>query len=263
LSFLRYPEVLTRSRRLYLKTLTRQTCQRAKRIIAISQSTAQDLVELLGVDGSKIDIAYPGVSPQFSPLPTESVTEFRQKKQLPDHFFLFVGTLEPRKNLPMLLRAYAQLSAAERQATHLILGGGKGWLYAEIFATIERLGLAETVHLPGYIPAEELIYWYNAADALVYPALYEGFGIPVVEALACGKPVLTSNISSLPEAGGAVSVLLPPADEGAWTQALRQTISTNSSNTEINARQAWAQSFTWQKTAQQTLATYRQVLATL
>jgi glycosyltransferase involved in cell wall biosynthesis len=143
-----------------------------------------------------------------------------------------------------------------------VLGGGKGWLYHEIFATIERLGLSETVHIPGYIPVEELIYWYNAADAFVYPALYEGFGIPVLEALACGKPVLTSNASSLPEAGGKVSVLLPPSDENAWTTALRQTIQ-NPNPANAPARQEWARTFTWNQTAQQTLNTYRQVLANL
>jgi glycosyltransferase involved in cell wall biosynthesis len=260
LSFIRYPEVLTRTRRLYLHHLTQRTCQQARRVIAISQSTAHDLTELLGIDPSKIDVAYPGVSSAFQPLPADEVAIFRHKKSLPARFFLFLGTLEPRKNLPMLIRAYGQLSADERMTCHLVIGGGKGWLYQEIFDTIEGLNLSDTVHVPGYIPIDELAWWYNAAHAFVYPALFEGFGIPIVEALACGRPVLASNISSLPEATGPHAVLLPPHDENAWTEALRQAITAPDTNELQTTRRAWASAFTWRRTAEQTLASYRHIL---
>jgi glycosyltransferase involved in cell wall biosynthesis len=255
LSFLRFPEILTRTRRLYLKTFTRSTCNRATRVIAISQSTADDLAELYRIPPAKIDIAYPGVSEEFHRVPEAQIAEFRQQRKLPERFFLYIGTLEPRKNLPMLIRAYAGLTQSERDAYHLVLGGGKGWFYEEIFDTIARLNLTETVHTPGFIPSDELVMWYNAAHAFVYPALYEGFGMPIVEALACGKPVIASNTSSMCEAGGKVSVLIPPDDEQAWTDALRTAIYDNNQDTE--ARQRWARTFSWQRTARQTVESYR------
>lgn len=257
LSFLHYPEVLSRSRRLYLSRFTAHTCQRATRIIAISQSTADDLVRTMKISPEKIDIAYPGVSDAFQPLPPADIDAFRTRENLPSRFLLFLGTLEPRKNLQTLLQAYAQLTPDERQACHLVLAGGKGWFYDEIFATIARLNLTETVHTPGYIAAESLVHWYNAATAFVYPAIYEGFGMPIVEALACGTPVIAANSSSLPEAGGAVSVLVPPDDELAWTEAIRDVLDKNDSNEARQNRQTWAARFNWQQTARDTAESYR------
>jgi glycosyltransferase involved in cell wall biosynthesis len=261
LGFVRFPEILTAARRRYLTTFTRFTCQRATRVIAISQSTADDLITLMGIDPAKIDIAYPGVSDGFQPLPEDEIETFRRQQGLPDRFFLFLGTLEPRKNLPMLLRAYAQLTQSDRDAVHLVLGGGKGWLYDEIFETIARLRLEDTVLTPGYIAGDELAMWYNAAEALVIPSLFEGFGIPIVEALACGLPVLAADNSSLPEAAGGVSVLLPPHDEVAWTQALAARIHGQPFVSTRQERIEWAKTFTWQRTACQTVESYHRALS--
>jgi glycosyltransferase involved in cell wall biosynthesis len=253
--------VLSTFRRQYLQHFTRSSCQRATRIIAISESTAQDIVEHWGIPREKIDVTLLGVSPEFRPLSEGDVEGFRQQKGLPKRFLFFVGTLEPRKNLPMLIRAYGNLPKDVRQEVHLVLGGGKGWLYEEIFETIERLNLGDTVHTPGYIPAEELALWYNAADALVYPTVYEGFGFPVIEAMACGKPVLVSDSSSLPEVAGDVGTSLPPDDESAWTQALSNIILDEKSRKEQKPRlEAWASKFTWQRTAHQTIESYHKAL---
>lgn len=261
LSFMRFPEVLTTFRRNYLQRFTRSSCQRATRIIAISESTAQDMVEYWGISRDKIDVTLLGVSPEFQPLPENDIETFREKKGLPKRFLFFVGTLEPRKNLPMLIRAYGNLLQDVREEVHLVLGGGKGWLYDEIFETIERLNLNDTVHTPGYIPAEELALWYNAADALVYPTIYEGFGFPVIEAMACGKPVLVSNSSSLPEVVGDVGTLLPPDDESAWTQALSKLILDDEGRLGQKSNlEAWASQFTWQRTARQTIESYQKAL---
>lgn len=261
LSFVRYPEVLSTLRRRYLQTFTRESCQRATRIIAISESTADDLVKLWGIRREKIDVAPPGVSPEFRPLPPDQIETFRQKAKLPPRFLLFLGTLEPRKNLPMLLRAYARLPEDRRNEMHLILGGGQGWMTEAIFATIAQHQLEKTVHLPGYIAPEDLIFWYNAAEALVYPALYEGFGIPILEALACGKPVLVSRSSSLPEAAGEVGILLPPDDENAWTDAIQTLIDTPPTPAIFQPQaSAWAAQFTWERTARITLESYHRTL---
>ncbi len=262
LSFIRYPQVLSGARRKYLQLFTQSTCERAARVIAISESTASDLVELMGIPRGKIDVAVPGISRDFCPLSADEVETFRRKNNLPERFLFFLGTLEPRKNLPMLLRAYAQLPKSDREAVHLILGGGKGWMYDEIFATIAQHELADTVHVPGFVDAEALVWWYNAAEAFVYPTLFEGFGIPIVEAMACGTPVIASNTSSLPEAAGEAGVLLPPDDESAWTQALSRMIHDAEWRAERSRLgQTWAANFSWERTAQQTLESYQQVLS--
>ncbi|NLX10844.1 MAG: glycosyltransferase family 4 protein [Chloroflexi bacterium] len=261
LSFVHYPQVLPAARRLYLRLLTRWSCQRAQRVIAISESTARDVAVTFGLPASKIDVAVPGVGAQFRPLPPDTIADFRQQKGLPERFLLFVGTLEPRKNLPVLLRAYAGLPAQDRARVHLVLAGGKGWMFEEIFRTIEAHDLGGTVHLSGYVPAEELPLWYNAAEAFVYPSLFEGFGLPVVEAMACGVPVLVSDVSSLPEAAGDTGYLLPPHDPAAWTAALARAIQDAGWRAGAGQRgRERAARFTWDHTARATVASYRRAL---
>ena len=261
LSFIHTPDVLPTSRRLYLGLFTRLSCQRARRVIAISESTARDVATQFGILRDKIDVALPGVTERFHPLPADEVAAFRQRAGLPERFLLFVGTLEPRKNLPVLLRAYAQLPPADRASVHLVLAGGKGWMYDEIFQTIERHGLSETVHLPGYIDDADLPLWYNAAEMLVYPSVFEGFGLPVIEAMACGTPVAVAESSSLPEAAGDTGYRLPPDDPGAWAEALAHVIHDPVWRAEAGARaRARAAGFTWANTAAQTVASYRRAL---
>lgn len=258
LSFLHYPQLLTPARRLYLRLFTRLTCQRARRVIGISHSTAQDMVASLNIASDKVDVAAPGYDPAvFRPLPTETVAAFRQQKGLPERFWLFIGTLEPRKNLLTLLEAYARLP----HRLPLILGGGKGWLYDEIFATIERHQLQDSVRWLGYIPAAELPLWYNSAEVFVFPSVFEGFGLPVLEAMACGTPVMISDASSLPEVAGEAGQKLPPHDITAWSDALNRAM--NDSNWRDQASQRGlveAQRYSWQTTAQQTLRSYEWAL---
>lgn len=262
LSFVHYPALLPAARRLYLRLFTRRSCQHARRVIAISQSTADDLTTTFGIPASKIDVAVPGVGDQFKPLPRPEIEEFRRRKGLPDRFLLFLGTLEPRKNLPVLLRAYAQLPAGDRAAVSLVLAGGQGWMVDDIFRTIEAYNLGTSVHLPGYVSAEELPLWYNSAEALVYPSVFEGFGMPVVEAMACGKPVLVSDVSSLPEAAGDTGYRLPPEDVTAWASALAHVIHDATWREEAGEKsRAHAVRFTWTETAVRTIASYRRALA--
>src|SRR5690606_28001569 len=261
LSFVRFPERLPAARRLYLRLLTRRSCHTARRVIAISRSTAADLTAIFGVPADRIDVAVPGVSEVFAPLPRDQVEVFRQRAGLPPRFFLYLGTLEPRKNLPLLLRAYAALPAAEREAVHLVLAGGRGWLMDEIEQTLAARDRAATGHRPGYIPAEDLPLWYNAAEAFVYPSVFEGFGLPVLEAMACGTPVLVADTSSLPEAAGDAGRCLPPHDEAAWTDALAQAMHDSAWRAEASERgRARARQFTWARTAVQTVASYRRAL---
>jgi glycosyltransferase involved in cell wall biosynthesis len=191
LSFLFYPQGFRTLNRLYLKLFTRWSVQRARRIIAVSESTKRDLVQHYGISPARIDVVYNGVDPSFRLLPAAEVAAFKAERGLPDRFILFVGTLEPRKNVVRLIESYAHLPKARPP---LMLVGGRGWLYDKIFARVEALNLADEIRFVGYIPAEDLCLWYNAADLFVYPSLYEGFGLPPLEAMACGTPVVTSMV---------------------------------------------------------------------
>lgn len=261
LSFLRYPARLPAARRMYLQTLTGRSCRHARRVIAISESTADDIHHMLGVPREHIDVAVPGVGDQYKPLPERHIAAFRSRMGLPERFLMHLGTLEPRKNLPLLLQAYAGLPRSLRDNAPLVLVGGKGWGLEEIRANIVRLGLEYHVRLEGYAPDEDLPLWYNAATALTYPSVYEGWGIPVVEALACGTPALVSDTSSLPEAAGDAGLRLPPRDAGAWTDGLRQALEDTAwqkDAAEKGLRHAAA--FSWEKTARATAACYRRAL---
>lgn len=257
LSFIRYPARLPAARRLYLRFFTELSCKRAKIVLAVSHSTAQDVRTLLHVAPEKIVVAHEGYdTAQHRLLPEQEVSVFRQQKNLPPRFWLFVGTLEPRKNLPVLLEAYAQLPTSERLP--LVLAGGKGWDYAPIFATIERHQLQDWVSLPGFVPTQELALWYNAAEAFIYPSVFEGFGLPVLEAMACGTPVITSNVSSLPEIAADAGVCLPPDDIAAWTESLHRAATDAAWREQARAAGLEAaKKFRWETHAKLTIASYQ------
>lgn len=261
LSFLRFPERLSPARRLYLRHMTALTCARARRVLAISQCTADDLAALLGVPASKIDVSPLGYDKAvFRPLPPAELERFRREQQLPERFWLYVGTLEPRKNLTTLLEAYGRLSKAERLP--LILGGGIGWQGQAILAEIGQLGLGDSVTHIGFIPAAELPFWYNSAEAFVFPSVFEGFGLPVLEAMACATPVATSDAAALKEVAGSAGKCLPANDIDAWAAALKR----------IKTDDAWRESarvegldraklFSWERTAELTVGSYRKALS--
>ncbi len=261
LSFRLMPERFAQrpAQRLYLSTLTAHACRRARRVIAISESAKADVIRLFNIAADKVDVACPGVDPAFRPLPTAEVEAFRITKGLPEKFILYLGTLEPRKNLVSLIRAFANLHA-KRQILNLklILAGAKGWLYEDLFQLVHELNLISDVFFPGYVPADELVWWYNAAAAFAYPSSYEGFGMPVLEALACGRPVVTSNVSSLPEAGGDVALGVPPNDVEALTGALARALELTPE--QLARGPAHAARFTWPATAAHTVASYRRAL---
>ncbi len=259
LSFLRYPQFFRRGNRLYLRTLTGVACRRAAAVIALSKHTAQEVHRLLGIPESRIFTVYPGVAPRFRRLPAEQVTRFRQERGLPDRFILYLGTLEPRKNLIRLVRAFSRLRDPD---LHLVLAGAKGWFYESVFAEVERLGLGARVHFAGYVPAEEQAFWYNAAHAFAYVSVYEGFGMPVLEALACGIPTVTSTTTSLPEAGGPGVMLVSPDDEVALADALNNVLNDASARDALQeAGLRHVAGFTWEKAARQTADVYHLALA--
>jgi glycosyltransferase involved in cell wall biosynthesis len=207
---------------------------------------------------TKVEVVYNGVDPSFRPLPADEVGAFRRERGLPDRFILFVGTLEPRKNVARLVEAYARLP--ERRPA-LVLVGGKGWLYDEIFGRVEALNLSREIHCAGYVPADDLPWWYNAAELFVYPSLYEGFGLPPLEAMACGTPVVTSTASSLPEVVGSAGLMVDPTEIEELTTAMERMLKDRDMRQQMRAAGlAQAQRFSWVETARRTVETYRRAL---
>ena len=259
LSFRRLPDRFPAAQRLYLSTITRLSCRRARRVVAISEATRRDVTKLLGVPRERIDLAYPGVDARFRPLPAEEVRAFRERLGLPERFILYLGTLEPRKNLPALVEAFALLRR-DQPDLHLVLAGARGWWYHSLLRMISESNLGDRVHLPGFVPAEDLPSWYNAAAAFAYPSSFEGFGLPVAEALACGRPTVTSDVSSLPEAGGDVALRIPPGDPIALAAALERALTPAEAERARIAGPAHAQTFTWEAAAASLRETYRRAL---
>ncbi|MGC8837738.1 MAG: glycosyltransferase family 4 protein [Anaerolineae bacterium] len=260
LSFLRFPEAFRPWNRLYLTLFTRLSVRRARRVIAISQHTKRDLIRWLGTPEEKVDVAPCGVGEAFRPLPREQVEAFRKAKGLPPQFFLFVGTLEPRKNLPAALKALRYLLDAGH-APYLVVVGGRGWGYAEALQSIDRLGLVDHVRLVGFVPTDELVLWYNAATALVYPSLYEGFGMPPLEAMACGLPVVASDRGALPEVVDEAGLLVDPTAPDQLAEALAQVGRDADLRASLRERGlARAQEASWRRTAQETIHAYDKAL---
>lgn len=260
LSFIRYPRLFRPANRLYLRLFTRLSVRRARRIIAVSVHTAEETVRLLGVAREKVRVVYHGVDPIFRPLPPEDVAAFRASRGLPDRFVLFVGTLEPRKNLVRLIEAFARSRADA--GTVLVLAGARGWYDEEIFATVERLGLSARVRFPGYVPNDELPFWYNAAYLFAYPSLYEGFGLPVLEAQACGTPVLTSSASALPEAAGDGALMVDPHNVEAIADGLHRLLTDETLRGVLRQRGLeHAARFSWPRTAADTVTVYQEAIA--
>ena len=262
LSFALFPELFRGPNQTYLRTFTRLSVKRACRVIAISDHTRHDVNRLYGVPLDRIDVAYPGVDVRFQPMPHDAVEAFRRKHNLPDRFFLYLGTLEPRKNLSRLIDAFAWLTAAHPKARlQLILVGGKGWMYEELFAKVRSLGLEERVRFAGFAPDEDLPLWYSAATALVYPSTYEGFGMPPLEAMACGTPVVASNAASLPEVVGDAALTIEPEDVSGLAGAMQRVWDDAALRVELSRRGIdQAKRFTWEATAQATVASYRHAL---
>ncbi len=264
LIFLRSPQSFHSAKRFYLATMTGWSARHSRHIIAVSHATRRDIIELLHVDPRRVTTVHNGVGEQFKPAVSTQKEEFRREQGIAGRVILYVGTLEPRKNLPLLLKAFAQLvEDPQFSDVTLYVGGSKGWYYDEVFATAERLNLtqSERVRFMGRVPDAELSLWYNIATVFAYPSMYEGFGLPALEAMSCGTPVITSNTSALPEVVGNAGLLLDPHDEAAWTASLRSLLLDDTKRAALSEQaRRQAGKFSWQRSAQETVAVYRMYL---
>lgn len=260
LAFLTAPECAHPTLREYLEEVVPRSVRRATRIIAVSHSTAHDLVERLGTDAARITVIHEGVSSWLKPATPGAAANADLPAGLEGPYILAVGTLEPRKNYLRLLEAFAVLRG--RGVEHrLVIAGRKGWLYQPIFDKVRELGLEEAVLFVEPVDAE-LLELYRGADVFVYPSLYEGFGIPPLEALSCGTPVACSSGSSLPEIVGDAALLFDPTDTEAIACAIERILSdTELALTLREAGLRQAQRFSWRAAAEQTETLYREVAA--
>ena len=262
LSFLRVPECFPDGLRRYLETAVPRAVHRADHVIADSHNTRRDLAELLGTSDDKITVIHSGVEPRFRPMSGKSdqatLSIVRRKYDLPERFIFSVSTVQPRKNYARLVEAFGMLSTQLSVLDwSLVIAGGKGWLYGEIFEHVRALNLEGQVRFLGFADDADLPALYNLSSLFAFPSLYEGFGLPPLEAMACGVPVVCSNASSLPEVVGDAALTVDPLDVSGLAEAMRSAIEDESLRTSLVKRGLRrAAAFTWPKAAQELLSVY-------
>jgi glycosyltransferase involved in cell wall biosynthesis len=261
-AYLHFPQHHLPRNRLFLRLMMPRFLARADAVIAVSEATRRDAERFYGLRGAKLRVIPEGVETRFRPLADSArLADVRARYRLPPRFILYVGTIEPRKNLVTLLEAYAALRAEEaHKGLGLVIAGGRGWLVESFFERLRGLGLEEAVTLTGYVPETNLPALINCAAVFAFPSVFEGFGLPPLEAMACGVPVVCSQASSLPEVVGDAGVLLPPLDARAWHEALGRVLLDPPLAAGLRQRGlARAAQFTWAAAARATLSVYQQV----
>ncbi len=250
LSFLVVPECAETNLRLYLTRSVPAAVRRACLVLADSENTKNDLVRLLDVPAERVVVLYPGVEEAYRPVRDEARRdEVARKLRLDRPFLLTVGTLEPRKNLVHLLEAFHRL--VQDFPHDLIVAGRPGWMYRDIYRAVDRLGLHDRVHFLGFLAEEDLPVLYNLADLFVFPSLYEGFGLPPLEAMACGTPVVCSNASSLPEVVGDAARQVDPRDVDGLVTAMAEVLNDSSLRRQMVERgRQQARRFSWPESAE-------------
>jgi glycosyltransferase involved in cell wall biosynthesis len=257
LHYLYYPQFMTADSRRYYNDQIAWAVKTADHILVSSHSTQHDLMELLHVPADKMTVHVLGVNEIFHPQPPDIVQVCRVKYHLPKSYILFVGTFEPRKNLPGLFEAYHLLRQDIPDLPPLVLAGRRGWLYDDIFAKAEELKLHDCLIWLENLPTDDLPALYTGADMLVLPSHYEGFGLPALEAMACGTVPVASNRSSLPEVVGDGGLLIEPDDPAAIAEAIRRILFDPALRDQLRQKGlAQAARFTWEQTARSALAVY-------
>jgi glycosyltransferase involved in cell wall biosynthesis len=246
--------------RWYLNWTLPLYCHRADHVIAVSEATKQDLLNYYDLPEEKVSVIYEAAAPRFTPQSQERQAQVRTIYGLPQHYLLMVGTIEPRKNLTRVLHAWTPLYQAGL-VPPLVIVGKRGWLYDEFFEALTSCPVREAVVLPGFVADEDLPAVYSGATALIWASLYEGFGLPPLEAMASGAPVVCADTSSLPEVVGDAALMFDPFDEDALATVLRHISDDAELRDELRGRGfRRAQQFSWERTAQETIAVYDQLI---
>jgi glycosyltransferase involved in cell wall biosynthesis len=260
LTFFLFPELHTIPKRFYFRCFTRLAARLADRLIFISESTRSDFLQRFQVPPERLWTTHMGVEEDFAPATDDLVSQtVLDKYGISRPYILYLGTLEPRKNIPRLLEAFRRI-AMSNDGVQLVVAGRKGWYYDDIFSATKQLGLQGRVVFTGFVNEEDKPYLLSSAKVFVYPSLYEGFGIPVLEAMACGVPTVTSNRSSMPEVVGDAVLLVDPTNSDELFAAINRLLSDCQLYSDLQIRgPARAAEFSWSNTARQTLAVYDSV----
>jgi glycosyltransferase involved in cell wall biosynthesis len=264
LNFLYYPQFLTADSRRYYNDQIERAVSIADHILADSHATKNDLIKLLNVLAEKISVVWLAPNSIFKPIDPAALNEARslRRMQLPDRFILFTGTFEPRKNIAGLLRAYRSLLDRTHDSIDLILAGSRGWLFDETHALINQLRLVDHVHLLEVPTESDLVALYNLATVFVLPSHYEGFGLTVLEAMACGAPCVISNRGSLPEVAGDAALVIDPDDDAQLTAALERVLSDPQLRSDLKQKGFdRVKEFSWQRCARETSEVYQRVMS--
>jgi len=260
IAYIRFPDLLNKSRQVYKKYILNLSVKKADVIIADSHSTKRDIMEFFKVDEKKVKVIHLGVESRFHPI--SNVERYRTRNNLPTKMILNIGTLEPRKNVVALIKAFKRLQERGFKDYVLTIAGEKGWLYKKIFKEIKSSGMEQSIRLLGVVGDEYLPLLYNCANLFVYPSLYEGFGLPPLEAMACGVPIITSNTSSLPEVVGNAGIMVDPNDIESLSDEMYRVLG----DKELMHRMSRdglkrSKMFTWERTVNKVLETYKEVLS--
>jgi glycosyltransferase involved in cell wall biosynthesis len=262
LAFLLYPECADARLRDYLMAAVPRSVRSASFVVADSENTRNDVICLLGAVPERTAVIPGGVEPRFRPATEEAIATVRRTLGLTAPFILTLGMMEPRKNWQGLIQAYSQARARHHLPHQLVLAGPRGWLWESIIEERERSPFRNDVVLVGFVPDADLPALYSAAEAFAFPSFYEGFGLPPLEAMACGTPVVVSNAASLPEVVGDAALKVSPEDVDGLADALAQLILDEGVRTRLRAAALErAATFTWTRAAEQILEVYRQVVS--
>lgn len=264
LSFLRVPQFFVAGFKEYLQRAVSRAVKNACHILADSESTRRDLIELMEVSSERTSVLYPGVEPRFRPiLNVELLDSVRARYALPERFILGLSTLQPRKNFDGLIRSFHQLLKLRRtepevENLHLVIGGSRGWMYEDTLALVKDLRLEARVHFIGFVADQDLPILYSLALMFAFPSWYEGFGLPALEAMACGTPVVAANNSSLPEVVGEAGIMIDAGDTEALSEALADLLCDDHLRSRlVAAGYEQARRFTWKAAAERLLGVYR------
>lgn len=256
-----FPSKMARASNFFFSRFMPWSYRFADLIIADSNHTKNDIVKHLKIKADKIHVVHLAANSNFKPIEKNNLEKVKNKYQLNFPYILHVGTLEPRKNLNFLIRAYHLAKEKYKIPHKLVITGKKGWHYQELFSEVERLNLENEVIFTGYIPDEEMPAIYNLADLFAFPSFYEGFGLPPLEAMSCGAPVVSSNTSSLPEVVGDAGVLLPPKGEKLWAEKMAEVLNNGKLRITMgNKGVEQAKKFSWDKCAKETIEVYKKAM---
>ncbi len=262
LAFLHFPDILDDDARRYYGQI-QASAHHAEAVIAVSESTADDIANQLNLPRERIDVVYEAVSPSFVPLSIDAgeLRTIGEIQAVAQSYMLFVSTIEPRKNLPMLLQALRIcIDRNPKRNYRLLIVGARGWRDSAIFETLRELELGEAAQFVGTVTDEELCWLYSACRIYANPSRYEGFGLPLLEALACGAACLAAQSTSLPEIGGDAAEYLPPDDAEAWAERITSLWEDDARRAELGHLGVQrARTFSWARAARETLAIYRRI----